>query len=60
VAVERLKADIGIPARLSELGVRGEQIPELARKALGIQRILRVNPRPVTEGDLVALLRSAL
>lgn len=59
-AVERLKAAIGIPSRLSELGVTAEQLPDFAEKAFGVKRILRVNPRPVTVDDLHGILRSAL
>jgi alcohol dehydrogenase len=58
-AVERLRADIGIPGRLRELGVRQEQLRPFAEKAFGIKRILRVNPRAVTADDLEGILRSA-
>jgi alcohol dehydrogenase class IV len=58
-AVERLRADVGIPGRLRELGVREEQLRPFAEKAFGIRRILRVNPRPVTVEDLEGILRSA-
>jgi len=58
-AVEKLRADIGIPTRLRDLGVRDEQLRPFADKAFGIKRILRVNPRPVTADDLEAILRSA-
>ncbi len=58
-AVERLRADIGIPGRLRELGVREEQLRPFAEKAAGIKRILRVNPRPVTADDLEGILRAA-
>jgi alcohol dehydrogenase class IV len=58
-AVERLRADIGIPGRLRELGARGDQLPEFAAKAFAIKRILRVNPRPVAVDDCEAILRSA-
>lgn len=58
-AVERLKADIGIPLRLRDLGVSPEQIPVFAEKAFAVKRILRVNPRAVTAGDLEAILKSA-
>src|SRR5207302_1080259 len=43
-AVERLRADIGIPQRLRDLGVREDQLRGFAEKAFTIQRILRVNP----------------
>ncbi|MGD9723717.1 MAG: iron-containing alcohol dehydrogenase [Pirellulales bacterium] len=58
-AVERLNKAIGIPARLSELGAQREQIPEFAEKALGIARIIRVNPRVPTVPDMVQLLNEA-
>lgn len=58
-AVERLRADIGIPQRLRDLGVRQEQLRPFAEKAFGIKRILRVNPRPVTVEDLESILRAA-
>jgi alcohol dehydrogenase len=58
-AVERLRADIGIPLRLRDLGVTESQLRPFAEKAFGIKRILRVNPRPVTVDDLEAILRAA-
>ena len=59
-AVEKLRNDIGIPRRLSDLGVRPEQLRPFADKAFGIKRILRVNPRPMTVEDLENILRAAL
>jgi alcohol dehydrogenase class IV len=59
-AVERLREDIGIPTRLSQLGVTEAQLPGFAEKAFGIKRILRVNPRAVTVEALEGILRSAL
>lgn len=58
-AVEQLKADIGIPARLRDLGATRDQLPGFARKAFAVKRILRVNPRPVTEADLLGILEAA-
>ncbi len=58
-AVEQLKAAIGIPQRLRDLGVREDQLRPFAEKAFGIRRILRVNPRPVTADDLEGILRAA-
>jgi alcohol dehydrogenase class IV len=60
VAVEKLRADIGIPARMRELGVTEEQIPGFAEKAFAVKRILRVNPREVTLEALEGILRAAL
>jgi alcohol dehydrogenase class IV len=58
-AVERLRADVGIPLRLRDLGVGPEQLRPFAEKAFAVKRILRVNPRPVTADDLEAILRAA-
>jgi alcohol dehydrogenase class IV len=58
-AVEQLRADIGIPLRLRDLGVTEAQLRPFAEKAFGIKRILRVNPRPVTVEDLEGILRAA-
>jgi alcohol dehydrogenase class IV len=59
VAVEKLRADVGIPLRLRDIGVSREQLRPFAEKAFGIKRILRVNPRPVTVEDLEAILGAA-
>jgi len=58
-AVERLRADIGVPQRLRELGVTEDQLRPFAEKTFSIQRILRVNPRPVTVEDIEAIFRAA-
>ena len=58
-AVEHLRQDIGIPGRLRELGVKEEQLPSFAEHAFQVKRILRVNPRAVTVGDLEGILRAA-
>jgi alcohol dehydrogenase class IV len=58
-AVEKLREEIGIPSRLRDLGVQRSQLKGFAEKALSIKRILRVNPRPVTLVDLVAILEEA-
>ena len=59
-AVHRLNADIGIPATMRDVGVSPKQLPEMAEKAFALKRILRVNPRPVTQEDLAGILQSAL
>ena len=56
---ERLKAEIGIPARLRDLGVTPDQLPLFAEKAFAIKRILRVNPRVPTVADVEEVYRSA-
>src|SRR5262249_53804583 len=59
-AVERLRADIGIPLRLRDLGVKESQLRSFAEKAHAIKRIVRVNPRVPTLDDLHAILQDAL
>lgn len=59
-AVAKLKADIGIPEKMSDVGVSADHLPAMAEKAIGLQRILRVNPRFPTQQDLEDILRSAL
>ncbi len=59
-AVEKLRSDIGIPARMRELGVSEAQLPGFAEKAFAVKRILRVNPREMTQEALEGILRAAL
>jgi alcohol dehydrogenase len=59
VAVEKLRADIGIPLRLRDLGVNEMQLRPFAEKAFGIQRILRVNPVVPTVDNLLSILQCA-
>ena len=60
-AVEKLKRDIGIPERLRDLKnpPRENQLRGFAEKAIVLQRMLRVNPRPVTVDDCEAIYRAA-
>jgi alcohol dehydrogenase len=57
--IEKLRAEIGIPLCLRDLGVKREQLPGFAKKAFGIRRITRVNPRAATIADLEGILESA-
>jgi alcohol dehydrogenase class IV len=59
-AVDKLKADIGIPLRMSDVNVCAEHLPEMAETAASVKRILRVNPRRVTLEDLQSVLDSAM
>ncbi|MSS73316.1 MAG: iron-containing alcohol dehydrogenase [Candidatus Latescibacteria bacterium] len=58
-AVRALNREIGIPERLSQVGVTGEMIPELSRKAME-DGCHRTNPRPCTKEDMADLYRKAL
>lgn len=59
VEIERLRQSIGIPTRLRDLGVLPEQLQLFARKSFEIKRLMRLNPRPPTEQDLLAILEQA-
>jgi alcohol dehydrogenase class IV len=59
-AVQKLRADIGIPARLRELGVNEGQLRGFAEKAFAVTRILRGTPREVSVAALEGILREAL
>ena len=58
-AVERLKRDIGIPERLRNIGIKSDQLRNLAEKTFAIKRITRVNPRTASIDELEGILREA-
>jgi len=50
-----LSRDCGVPQRLSDFGIRRDAIPSLAKAAMQVTRLLKNNPRPVTEADAVGI-----
>ena len=56
--IAEIAAAVGIPSRLSELGVRGEQIPLLVTGSRGNSR--DANPRPIADEELQAALEDIL
>jgi alcohol dehydrogenase class IV len=59
-AVEQLRADIGIPTRLRDIGVTEEMLPGFAAKAFAIKRLMRVNPRmPQSEDEILGIYKAA-
>ena len=58
-AVEALSKDVGIPAKLSEVGVKAEDIPALAEAAFA-DVCTGGNPRDTSIPDIEALYRSIL
>jgi alcohol dehydrogenase class IV len=58
-AVVQIQHAVSIRTRLSELGLKKEQIPLVAAKAFQIKRLMDVNPRRPTELDLVGILENA-
>lgn len=55
----QLSRDCGVPQTLSELKIPRDAIPSLAQAALQVQRLLKNNPRPVTEPDAVGIYEAA-
>ncbi len=56
--IERLCSRVGIPRRLSEVGVKAEQIPAIARDSFG--NSMRGNPVELTEPQVAEILRELL
>ncbi|RXK58007.1 iron-containing alcohol dehydrogenase [Lacibacter luteus] len=57
--IKELNKACGIPTTLKEVGVKEETIPQMASEAMKIQRLLKNNPREITEQDAVAIFKSA-
>ncbi|MGE5520483.1 MAG: iron-containing alcohol dehydrogenase [Candidatus Dadabacteria bacterium] len=49
----------GIPSRLREVNIPKEVIPGMAANALKIQRLLKNNPRLITEADAIEIYNAA-
>ena len=49
----------GHPANLQTIGVSETDLPAMAAQAIGVERLIRLNPGPVTVTDLEAVLRDA-
>lgn len=49
----------GLPSRLRDCGIPEGALPELARAAMGQQRLLQNNPRPVLEADALGIYQAA-
>lgn len=56
--VRRLSAELGLPTRLREVGVREEDLPRIAAKAFE-DASHQTNPRKCTENDLLSIARAA-
>ncbi|MCH5720201.1 iron-containing alcohol dehydrogenase [Niabella hibiscisoli] len=61
--VERIKAIIkacGIPLTLKEVNVPEGAIPQMATDAMKVQRLLKNNPRDISEQDAIAIYKAAM
>lgn len=57
--VARLFAAIGIPTTLAALGLPADKLAWTGQQALGIERLLKNNPRPVGPAEMTCLLDAA-
>ena len=57
--IRELIKDCGIPSTLREVGVAESAIPQLAKDALKIQRLLKNNPREITEEAAIEIFTAA-
>jgi alcohol dehydrogenase len=57
--VEELDAKVGIPKGLRALGLKQEQLPQLAQMAATVKRLLDNSPVPFSENDLLQLLQES-
>jgi len=57
-AVKRLARDLGVPQRLSDLGIPEMAIPGMAEEAMKVARPLENNPRPVSSEEIIRIYRS--
>lgn len=57
-AIKGLLDDLGISYRLGHYGIPREEIPGLAKAAIGAVRLISNNPRKATEEDVVKLLEA--
>jgi len=59
-AIRRLSQDVGIPQRLSEVGVTSDDIEELTNSATGQTRLLSNNPRKLSKEDIKQIYMRAM
>jgi alcohol dehydrogenase len=57
--IRELIRDCGIPATLKEVNIPKDAIPQMAREAMKIQRLLKNNPREITEQDAITIYNEA-
>ena len=56
--IERLSKAIGIPSKLTEIDIPQSAVPGMAKAAMECQRLLKNNPREVTEQDCADIYNS--
>ena len=56
--IYRLAEAVGIPKKLTDLGIPQTAVPGMAKAAMQVQRLLKNNPREVTEQDALEIYNS--
>lgn len=56
-AVKRLVADVGFEMGLRNYGVKEDELPMMAKNAMGAKRLLDNNPRKITEEQMEEIFR---
>ena len=56
--IYRLAEAVGIPQKLTDLGIPQTAVPGMAKAAMQVQRLLKNNPREVTEQDALEIYNS--
>ena len=57
--IKELIKDCGIPARLQNVNVPESAIPQMAADSMKIERLLKNNPRTITEQDAIEIYKAA-
>jgi len=57
--IQEIISNCKIPSRLSEIGIKKDAIPSLAKSALNVQRLLKNNVREVTLNDAIGIYNTA-
>ena len=56
--IYQLSEAVGIPSKLTDIGIPQEAVPHLAKAAMEVQRLLKNNPREVTEQNAINIYNS--
>jgi alcohol dehydrogenase len=59
-ACQQLSQDVGIPKRMSDVGITAEHLDDLVEGALKVTRLLKNNPRPLGATEIKQIFERAL
>ena len=57
--IRELTEECGLPLRLRDAGVTEDAIPQMAKDAMKVQRLLKNNPREITLDDAIKIYKEA-